>query len=65
MNDIKGGIPCQLKEKCKQYVAYSTATDTSLLFSFEMFMGTLASLKKRSLCALLNSYSVDTPQKQI
>jgi len=39
-NGITGGVPCQLKENCKHSVMYSTATDTSLLFSFEMFMGT-------------------------
>lgn len=39
-NDMTGGIPRPLKEKCKHFVAYSTATDNSLLFSFEVLMGT-------------------------
>lgn len=39
-NGITGGIPCQLKEKCEHFLMYSNAIDTSLLFSFEMFMGT-------------------------
>jgi hypothetical protein len=27
VNDLAGDIPCQLKEKCKNFVAYSIATD--------------------------------------
>jgi hypothetical protein len=29
MNDLAGDIQCQLKEKCKDFVAYSIAIDES------------------------------------
>jgi hypothetical protein len=29
VNDLAGDIQCQLKEKCKHFVAYSVATDES------------------------------------
>jgi hypothetical protein len=29
VNDLVGDIPCQLKEKCKDFVAYVIATDES------------------------------------
>jgi hypothetical protein len=45
VNDLAGDIQCELKEKCKDFVAYSVAIDESklqilrsLLFLFEMSM---------------------------